>query len=147
MHRLALLLAALMMACGSQGDAAVSTACTEGPQAVAAALRGAPGDVALGDGTTISACVEAATSDAELQEVGAALTQAAEELEARAASDPRAALELGYLIGAARRGAPSDAAIQAELIHRLERSGALDGPTGEARRELARGLEAGEAHG
>ena len=147
MYRWALFVAAAAVGCGSSGDTPVSTACVEGPGAVTSALRAAPGAVTLADGTPLSACVEAATSDAELQNVGVALTQAAEELEARAPADPRAALELGYLIGAARRGAGSAAALQAELVHRLERSGALDGPTPEARRELKRGLAAGEARG
>ena len=148
MHRWALLVVlAAPLGCGGTSDRAVSIACPEGPAEVMSALRAAPGAVTLADGTLLSACVKGATSDAELQEVGVALTQAAEELEARAGADPRAALELGYLIGAARRGAGSAAAIQAELVHRLERSGALDAPTPEAKRELKRGLAAGEARG
>jgi hypothetical protein len=144
-----LLVAALAAGCGSSEDAAVSTACMERPADVVQALGRAPGEVTLADGTRLSACIGDASSEAELQNVGVALSQAAEVLEQRAPSDPRAALELGYLVGAARRGggSPVDGGFQAELVRRLERSAALDGATPEARRELQRGLAAGEARG
>ena len=145
--RRALLILVLVAGCSTSDEAPVNAACIEGTDAVIAALRGAPGDARLSDGTPLSACVDQANSDADLQNVGAALTGAAEQLEQRAASDPRAALELGYLIGAARRGAGSASAVQAELVHRLERSAALDEASATAERELARGLEAGEARG
>ena len=141
------LAAALLAGCGSDDGPPVSTLCFESAAAVTEALRAAPGEVALKDGTRLSACIDGARSEAELQNVGAALTGAAEELELRAPSDPRAALELGYLVGAARRGAGSESAVQAELVRRLERSAALDGPTPEAAAELRRGLAAGEERG
>jgi hypothetical protein len=151
MTRSVLLLAAavLVAACGSSEDDAVSTACMESPTQVVKALGRAPGEVTLADGTRLSSCVSDATSEAELQNVGVALSQAAEELEARAASDPRAALQLGYLVGAARRGggSPVDGGFQAELVRRLERSAALDGASADARRSLREGLAAGERSG
>src|SRR5688572_22397362 len=104
---------------GEDDDGALSPACTEGPAQVAAALRKAPEEARLEDGTPLGACIDDAVSDAELQNVGMALTGAAEELEERALTDERAALELGYLVGAARRGAGSASAIQAELVRRL----------------------------
>jgi hypothetical protein len=125
----------------------VSTACTDGPGPIAEALRAAPGDVRLVDGTPLSACIDAATSDAELQNVGVNMTNVAEDLELLAPSDDRAALQLGYLVGAARRGAGSANAVQAELVRRLERSANLDGPTASARRALQEGMQAGEARG
>lgn len=135
--------------CAKQGDAVpVPRACAEGPAAIAAALRDAPGRVRLPDGTALSACVEGARSDGDLQSVGAALTRVAERLEERAlAGDVRAALELGYLVGAARRGAGADSALQAELVHRLERSAALDGAGADVTTALQRGMRAGEARG
>ena len=132
--------------CSQSDGPSLPVACTEGADAVARALARAPGEVRLADGTAISDCVRGARSDAELQNLGAVLTQVAEDLEARAPEAPPAALQLGYLVGAARRGAPSDSAVQAELVIRLERSAAIDLPAG-AKRALAVGLRAGEARG
>ena len=143
----ALVLAALALTGCSRSDGpAPSPECTVGPREVAGALRAAPGDVRLGDGTAISDCVRRARSDADLQTIGLVLTRVAEDLEDRARSTPRAALELGYLIGAARRGAPSDSALQAELVHRLERSAAIR-MSPAAERALAEGIRAGEQRG
>lgn len=145
---LSVAVAALLAAgCGAADDPPVSALCTEGPGPIAHALRAAPGEARLGDGTPLSACVDGATTDAELQNVGVAMTGAAEELELRAPTDARAALELGYLVGAARRGAGSASAIQAELVRRLERSANLDGATPSSRRAIQEGLEAGERRG
>jgi hypothetical protein len=123
-----------------------SAECTAGRQAVTEALAGAPREVRLVDGTALSECVSRAHSDGELQNLGLVLTEVAEDLEAEAAETPRAALQLGYLIGAARKGAPSESSIQAELVHRLERSAAGDLPA-EARAALAEGMRAGERAG
>ena len=151
MKRSVLLAAVLVAGCGpgDDDDAALSPACTEGPAQVAQALRKAPGEARLEDGTPLSACVDDAVTDAELQNVGIAMTSAAEALEERALTDERAALELGYLVGAARRGAGSASAIQAELVRRLERSAALDpeAATPAARAAVQEGLKAGEAGG
>src|SRR2546421_2088064 len=79
--------------------------CRDEPARVAVALRAAPGPVRLGDGTRLSTCLERARSDAELQDVGLSLTSVADNLAARIGSSDDAALQLGYLIAAARRGA------------------------------------------
>ena len=122
--------------------------CANSPsETVERALEAAPGEVRLEGGVRISACIRTARSDGELQNVGGVLTGAAEALELRAASDATAALQLGYLVGAARRGASRENGIQAELVRRLERSAALDAPTPEARTALRRGMAAGEARG
>ena len=128
------------------GPPPVSFACTTDVAAVARALERAPGEVRLEDGTPLSECVRNAESDSELQTVGLALTRLAEDLEADAGEDPEAALRLGYLVGAARRGAPSESALQAELVYRLERSAAsVEGA--DVERALAEGMRAGEARG
>ena len=151
--KLLLLAAAVLIAgCGPGGDeggGTLSPACIEGPAQIAEALRAAPADVRLADGTLLSACVDDAVSEAELQNVGVAMTAAAEDLEQRATTDEGAALQLGFLVGAARRGAGSATAVQAELVRRLERSAALDpqAATGAARTALQEGLKAGEARG
>ena len=132
--------------CGTSETPPPSAECTAEPAAVTRALAKAPGEVRLADGTALSDCVRRAESDAELQNLGLVLTGVAEDLEASAPSAPRAALQLGYLIGAARRGAPSESSIQAELVHRLERSGAVT-LSAEAERALAEGMRAGERGG
>lgn len=143
----ALVLAGLTLSgCSRSDGAAPSPECTVGPREVATALRAAPRDVRLVDGTAISDCVRRAESEADLQNLGLVLTRVAEDLEDSARTAPRAALELGYLIGAARRGAPHDSSLQAELVYRLERSAAVSmPPAGE--RALAEGMRAGERRG
>ncbi|HEX8122974.1 MAG TPA: hypothetical protein VF549_17120 [Solirubrobacteraceae bacterium] len=143
------LIAILLAPCAGCADvetAPLAPACTDGPQHVERALRAAPRAVRLADGTPLSDCVGHAITDSDLQNVGLVFTEAAEELEGRAPREPRAALQLGYLIGAARRGAPGDSSIQAELVHRLERSAAVDMPPA-AEDALAEGMRAGERGG
>jgi hypothetical protein len=143
----ALIAAALAVAgCSRSEGAAPSPECSVGGAEVAKALRAAPGAVELVDGTSISECVRNARSESDLQNIGLALTGAAEDLEERARTTPRAALELGYLIGAARRGAPGDSSLQAELVYRLERSASVTMPPA-AERALADGMRAGERTG
>ena len=148
--RPAVLLAAVAVGaggCATSEDPAMPRACVEGgPRSVERALSGAPGAVRLGDGTALSRCVERATSEADLQTLGLVLTTVAENLEERAPHDAASALRLGYLVGAARRRT-GDAALQAELVRRLERSAALDGAPAATRREVDRGMRAGEARG
>ena len=145
--RRSVLIAAVAVAgCTTSDGPSLSAACTAGEGDVARALRSAPGAVRLADGTPLSDCIRQARSDADLQNLGLVLTAVAEDLEGSAPSAPRAALELGYLVGAARRGAPSESSLQAELVHRLERSAAVE-MSSAARRALAEGMRAGEARG
>ncbi len=142
---LALLLAAALLAgCGEEEELPI--ACTD-RAAVVRALEAAPRLVTLEGEVSLAECVRRASSDAELQELGVALTGVAEGLEVAARRDEQAALRLGYLIGAARRGAISTAGgVQLELARRLERSGAQ--VAGRAREDaLVRGLDAGAADG
>jgi hypothetical protein len=139
-------LVALCAGCSDVETPPLAGSCTEGPRHVERALRAAPRAVRLADGTPLSACVGRATTDAELQNVGLVLTETAEDLEARAPDEAPAALQLGYLIGAARRGAPGDSSLQAELVRRLERSAAVT-MSPEAERALAEGMRAGERDG
>jgi hypothetical protein len=118
-------------------------ACTESGHAVALALRTAPGPVALRDGTRLSTCIERARADAEIQTVGSIYTRVAGELAARARASNGAALRLGYLIGAARRGARRTSGIHEELVRRLQQTVGLGGPTPARRPSFNRGLAAG----
>ncbi|MDP9345398.1 MAG: hypothetical protein M3P44_06705 [Actinomycetota bacterium] len=135
-----------LSACGAQ-EAPIDGACLESSRAIERALARAPAPVTLGTGTPLSKCISQARSDADLQSAGTIFTRAADELADLAkAGDAPSALQLGYLIGAARRGAARTAGIHAELQRRLERTGAyVKGPGVAA--ALARGLRAGERTG
>ena len=145
---LALLAAVSLAACGASHDP-LDEACLSGPDAIERALVRAPRPVTLPSGTRLSQCVANARSDADLQSAGMVLTRAADDLSARARTgDADAALRLGYLVGAARRGARRTAGIHAELQRRIERSGAaLEDTGGRLAAALARGQRAGEATG
>jgi hypothetical protein len=146
---LALPLAALAAGCGARDVPAPHAACTASPGAIMQALARAPRPVTLDDGARLSDCVSRSTNDAELQETGRVLTRVADDLALRAqAGDLVAATALGYLVGAARRGAARTAGIHAELQRRVERAAAFleeGGPRAAA--ALRRGLRAGRATG
>ena len=140
MRAAVVLLAAIALgACGTR-DRTMSPACTADTATIARALDRAPAPVRLPDGTLLSQCMAAADTDAALQSFGVLATQVADDL-----ADRGAALRLGYLIGAARRGATRTNGIGAELEHRLESSARR--LSGSFRGQLERGLRAGEQTG
>ena len=116
----ALVAAALLSACGHSDDG-TPVACLEGPNAYGRALAGAPGEVKVDGETPISDCLAENQQGGELATVGTALVEAATRLNAEARSDPGgdANLRLGYLLGAAQRGADRTEGIHADLIRRL----------------------------
>jgi len=114
---------------------------------VAAALRGAPRAVRLADGTRLSTCLKRAQQDGDLQQVGVIFTQAADALAVQARRSDDAAIRLGYLIAAARRGARTTNGVASELVRRLEQSTGLDGPPAPHRAAFDRGIAAGERLG
>jgi ABC-type phosphate transport system substrate-binding protein len=139
----AFLCAALLATCGGD-DESVPAACMEGPAAVRSALDEAPGQVRL-DGTRLSGCLVEGASGGELQAVGSSFVQAAAALAPAARRNPegRAAMELGYLVGAARRGG-STQGVHAELLRRLEQElGGLDTRSGAFRRGERAGRSGG----
>src|SRR4051794_29085111 len=157
-RRLALLALALCApagaaACGGGGDPpGQDPACIASAPAIERALGRAPAAVTLDSGTRLSDCVAHAQSDADLQNTGLVLTRVADDLSSRAQrGDAQAALGLGYLVGAARRGAAHTSGIHAELQHRMESAARpLSEEAGRSptiTRALARGLRAGEATG
>src|SRR4051794_32935819 len=132
-----------LAACGS--DPPLPAACSDEPAKVRAALRAAPSTVRL-EGTRLSACVHEASGADELQAVGAAFVTTAGGLADSARRDPggQAELSLGYLVGAARRGARPQGGERTELVRRLEQEAAvLSG----SRTAYRRGVEAGERSG
>jgi hypothetical protein len=147
---IALALALAAAGCGGSDPAPVDAACMASPDAIERALARAPGPVALPSGTRLSECVAGARSDADLQNTGLVLTRAADDLADRAQrGDAAAAVGLGYLVGAARRGAARTNGIHAELARRLESAARVlagGGGPGVAG-ALQRGLRAGEANG
>ena len=118
------------------------------PAPVARALERAPARVALADGTSLSDCVRLlARSDADLQVLAARLLRVADDLRASATTDPDAAMRLGYLVGAVRRGAARTPGLATNLLRRIERGATFDAADARPRQALARGIELGEAAG
>jgi hypothetical protein len=125
-----------------------ATACFEAGQVRAALRTEGEERVLPGDGS-LSACVRRATSDEQLQSLGLVLTGVADGLAERArAGEAAAAEQLGYLLGAARRGASSSQGIGLELVRRLESSARRAGQGSPAAQEALRsGTRAGERGG
>jgi hypothetical protein len=114
-------LVALAAGCGSQQDKATPIACLEGAAAYEKALAAAPGKVLLGGETPISDCLAENQQAGELAQVGEAMVAVATKLNSEARAEPggQANLELGYLLGAAQRGAESSEGIHSDLVRRL----------------------------
>lgn len=142
----AALCALVLGACGSSDPPPLPAACLDGPAATLRALQRAPQDVRLPDGTALSRCVSLA-SDADLQSLGSTLTRVADDLRARAGSDSGAALQLGYLVGAVRRGASLTPGIAAQLARRVEQATQPAIESERSRAALERGRRLGEAGG
>src|SRR4051794_41790723 len=101
-RRIALSLAVLVLAgCDKRAEfpAGCGHSVPTGRQAtlIVQALRGAPGAVALPGGAALSTCVATALSDANIQIVGAAYTEAAERPARPAGRFGRGALGLAWL--------------------------------------------------
>jgi len=113
-------LALAAVGCGSQDDS-TPVACLEGAGAYETALRDAPSEVLLGDETLISECLAENQKAGDLARVGEAMLETATSLSAQARREDGvdAAVQLGYLIGAAERGASSSQGIHADLVRRL----------------------------
>ncbi|MGH2804100.1 MAG: hypothetical protein ACRDL4_13800, partial [Thermoleophilaceae bacterium] len=106
--------------CSTDDEGEVPVACKSAPGTLLRALERAPDPVTL-DGTPISECFAHPSDTADVQAVGFGLTEAATELAAEARTEPEsdAALELGYLVAAARAGAAQTPGIYDELVRRL----------------------------
>jgi hypothetical protein len=106
--------------CGGTSDG-TPVACLEGAPAYLRALADAPGEVRLADSTPISDCLAENQAGGDLASVGTAMLSAATKLNAEARAEPggSANVQLGYLLGAAERGADGTEGIHTELIRRL----------------------------
>jgi len=97
--------------CGSENDS-TPTACLEGPSFYLQKGQ---------DGVLISECLPPNQKAGDLATVGLAMLRATTKLNAAARARPGGAanLQLGYLLGAAERGAEETEGIHVELIRRL----------------------------
>jgi hypothetical protein len=141
----ALLAMALAVGGCGNGDHAVPVACKGGTGPVRAALARAPARVDL-DGTRLSDCFTRSSDPADIQQVGAAYVAAAAGLAdgARLRPEGPEALRLGYLVGAARRGAGRTQGVHDELVRRIEQElGGVNTRSAAYRR----GYGAGRDHG
>ena len=131
--------------CSQGEDEGIPAGCREGASALREALRKAPGRVTLG-GTPLSECIEDTSGGGELQDVGQAYTYVAARLADAAAEDPDgpSALQLGYLIGALRRGSAGAQNVGQELARRVRAEVSRVDTRSPAFR---RGERAGRAHG
>ncbi|MBW3606904.1 MAG: hypothetical protein KY463_00885 [Actinobacteria bacterium] len=139
----------VLAGCSRQEPDGVPESCFGDQAALMSALRQAPGEVTLEDGTRLSRCVSRARTDGDLQSLGISFGRLADTLRARAQTDARAALQLGYLAGAVRAGARGAAdGLANQLARRIEQLAALPpaAPAASAA-ALARGKRAGEKRG
>lgn len=110
----------IAVGCGGPSES-TPVACLEGAGTYLKALEGAPDSVKLRSETPIGDCLAENQQGGELAGVGTAMVAAATRLNAEARARPGGAanLQLGYLLGAAERGAEDTEGIHAELIRRL----------------------------
>lgn len=147
-----LLLALGTGGCGQPSDT-TPVACLEGEGAYLKALDAAPGEVELRGETPISACLAENQQAGDLATVGTALVATATKLNAEARAEPGsdANLQLGYLLGAAERGASQTDGIHAELIRRLTTAARYSPdnrpPSATFLRVYREGFDAGQAGG
>ncbi len=118
---LACLVALAAAGCGKQSRESTPVACLEPIGTYREALRAAPGEVRLGGETAISECLAENQQGGDLATVGETMVELATKLNSEARAEPGGAanVELGYLLGAASRGAAKSEGIHAELIRRL----------------------------
>jgi hypothetical protein len=125
-HPLSLLVAALVAiafaapGCGGPDDS-TPVACLEGASVYLSALQDAPGEARLSGEVPISECLAENQTGGDLATVGGAMLTATTRLNAEARAEPGddANVQLGYLLGAAERGADGTEGIHTDLIRRL----------------------------
>ncbi len=138
--------------CGSPSDT-TPVACLEGSGAYLRALSAAPGAVTLDGETPLSDCLAENQKAGDLAAVGTAMLAATTKLNAEARAEPggNANLQLGYLLGAAQRGAESTDGIHADLIRRLSAAARYSPdnrpPSPTFLRTYSKGFDAGETGG
>lgn len=138
--------------CGETSDS-TPVACLEGSAAYVEALNAAPGAAQLAGNTPISDCLAENQQAGDLATVGTAMLGAATRLNGEARAEPGGAanLQLGYLLGAAQRGADGTNGIHAELVRRLSAAARYSPDNrplpAEFLRAYREGFDAGNARG
>jgi hypothetical protein len=137
----ALAAAAALSACGSSEPPDTPSACLAPAATYLSALEAAPGDVRLEGTTPIGDCLVEEQAAGPLGEVGKSMVDAATELNRRVlqGGSHQAAVELGYLVGAAEAGASTTGGIHRDLVLRVESAARYAGPQGDS---LPPGFEA-----
>jgi hypothetical protein len=118
----ALLACLALTVCGCSGqDDSTPVACLEGAPLYEEALQDAPDEVLLNGETPISDCLASNQQAGDLARVGEAMVETATTLNAQAREEDggQAGVRLGYLLGAAERGAEESEGIHADLVRRL----------------------------
>jgi len=145
---MAVMLALLLGGCGAPEESSPAACVASDPAPVARALERAPAAVTLADGSSLSTCVRLlARSDSDLQTLATRLMSVADDLRPRAANDPAAALRLGYLVGAVRRGAAQTPGLASNFARRIEQVAMLDPRVAPSRGDIERGIRLGQASG
>jgi hypothetical protein len=141
---------AAIAGCGNSQDDQAPAVCLVGNQAYLKALERAPNPVLLGGTTPISDCLVPEQDGGQLASIGQEMIVAATKLNAEARRDPggKAAVELGYLIGAVSKGADP---IHADLVRRINASARFsqsgDVLPASFQRAFGRGYVAGQRSG
>lgn len=106
--------------CGARQEA-TPVACLDGAGAYEKALAAAPGRVLVGGETPISKCLTENQDAGDLAQVGETMVKVATGLNSEARRQPGggAPVQLGYLLGAAERGAAATEGIHSDLVRRL----------------------------
>src|SRR5262245_21851307 len=111
----------LAAGCGSKEEETAPAACSASSDAYLRALQAAPGPVVLAGSTQISDCLVPSQEAGQQANVGQAMIVTATKLNNDARQNPGsvAAVQLGYLVGAVRKGADP---IHADLVRRMNAS-------------------------
>lgn len=142
----------LAAGCG-RGAEETPAACLEGARPYLAALSSAPAPVRLRNEVAISECLVENQAGGELIRAGSAMISAAMQLNGPARAHPGGAanLQLGYLVGAAQRGAEANEGIDTELVRRLAVAATYSPDNrplpAEFKRTYREGFDAGHAGG
>ena len=142
-----------IIGCGETSDEA-PVACLDGRGAYLGALGNAPGEVRLNGEVPISDCLAENQPGGELATVGTTMVAVATQLNSEARREPggNATVQLGYLLGAAERGAEGTEGIHVDLLRRLDAAARYspsgsEPPSAPFQRAYERGYEAGLAGG
>ena len=142
--------AVLTAGCGKTQNDEAPAACLATPEGYLHALRSAPAQVRLQGDVAISECLVPEQGGGQLASIGQSMVVAATRLNVAARQDPggAATVQLGYLIGAANKGADP---IHTDLVRRLNAAARFSATGGTLpasfERAFGRGYAAGHQSG